>query len=449
MANSKPVPPPVNLVLHHPELTSLREHVSSSCLVGIIRDEIQGWQPTTSSVAEAAAQVAAAVAQRAKAMLIPRRSFVNATGIIIHTGWGNASLHPAARERMLQASGATPTGAAGNPARTETCAMLLRHLTGAEAATITTQNAASLLLVAGALASGREIVVAARDLVEISQRARIADILQSGGARVVAVGSANCVNIDDFRRAVTPQTAMLMRIHVSNVASSGYLEHVTNGQLVELARECQVVYVENLGGGSLVDLEEHGLPHCPTLQRPIADGADLVLASGDKIIGGPQSGIIVGKEGWIRKLSQHHLARTCRCGKLTLAALEATLAVYLAGRAWSEIPTLRLLETPIDSLHERATAIANACRAIDALQAAVLEDTAECGGAVLPGVSLPTWTIRLKHRDLPEDEFREALLAYGVVSRRGQGMVILDLRSVSPEDDTHLLQAVQSTASRH
>jgi L-seryl-tRNA(Ser) seleniumtransferase len=377
-------------------------------------------------------------------MRLPRRAFVNASGIIIHTGWGNAPLHRTARERLLEAAGATPTGAAGMPARTETCAMLLRHLTGAEAATVTTQSAASLLLVSGALAAGREIVIAARDLVEISQRARIADILQSTGTRVVAVGSANCVNIDDFRRAITPQTAMLMRSYVSNMASSGYVEHVTSVELVELAGASHIVYVENLGGGSLVDLEEQGLPPCPTLQGAIAVGADLVLASGDKIIGGPQAGIIVGKQEWIRKLAGHCLARTCRCSKLTLAALEATLAVYLAGRAWSEIPTLRLLGMPPDALRRRATAIANACRAIDGCDATVLEDTAECGGAVLPGVSLPTWTVRLKHRDLQEDQLREALLGHGVISRRGQGTVILDLRSLSPEEDPLLLQAMQS-----
>ena len=447
MATAKAVPPPVNLVLNHPELAPVREYVSSASLVEIIRQEIREWQPRGCSIPDAAAQIAVATARRARSMLLPRRALVNATGIIIHTGWGNAPLHPAARERLLQACGATPTGAAGTPSRTETCAKLLRNLTGAEAATITTQNAASLLLVAGALAAGSEIVVAARDLVEISQKARIGDILQSAGARVIAVGSANCVNIEDYRRAVTPQTAMLMRIHVSNVASTGYLEHVTTLELVDLARAYQIIYVENLGGGSLVDLEERGLPWCPTLQRAVTDGADLVLASSDKIIGGPQAGVIVGKQHWVRKISEHHLARTCRCGKLTLAALEATLAVYLTGRAWSEIPALRLLGMSADELYRRATAIANACSEVDALDATVQEDVAECGGAVLPGVSLPTWTVRLKHRRLREDEFRDALLAHGAIARRGQGMVILDMRSVPPEEDSLLLQLVQSTCS--
>ena len=445
MRDPEAVPPPVNLVLNRLELASLRQQVNDTILVEIIRDEVRQWKPLAISVHDAAAQVAAAVAERAKSMLLAPRAVVNATGIIIHTGWGNAPLHIAARERLLTACGATPTGAAGTPPRTETCARLLCTLTGAEAATITTQNAASLLLVAGALVAGREIVVAARDLVEISQKARIADILQSAGARVVAVGSANCVNIEDFQRAITPQTAMLMRSHVSNVASAGYLEHVTTGQLVELAGSCRLVYVENLGGGSLVDLEEKGLPWCPTLKQAVAGGADLVLASGDKIIGGPQAGIIVGKQELVRRLSQHHLARVCRCSKLTLGAMEATLAVYLTGRAWNEMPTLRLLGMSDDTLHRRAAELANACNAIDRLRATIQKDTTECGGAVLPGVYLTTWTVRLEHHNFTEDELRGELLAHGVVARRGRGTVILDLRSVLPQDDSLLLDSVRST----
>jgi L-seryl-tRNA(Ser) seleniumtransferase len=443
--DAKAVPPPINLVLNCLELASLRQQVNDATLVKIIREEVRQWKPRAISIQDAAAQVATAAAERARSILLAPRALLNATGIIIHTGWGNAPLHITARERLLDACGATPTGAAGTPPRTETCAKLLCTLTGAEAATITTQNAASLLLVAGALAAGREIVVAARDLVEISQKARIADILQSAGARVVAVGSANCVNIDDFQRAITPQTAMLMRSHVSNVASVGYLEHVTTRQLVELGRASGLMYVENLGGGSLVDLEKQGLPWCPTLEQAIAGGADLVLASGDKIIGGPQAGIVVGKKEWVQKLSQHTLARACRCSKLTLAAMEATLAVYLTGRAWKEMPTLRLLGMPAGALQRRATEVANACNASDGLRATLQKDSTECGGAVLPGVLLPTWTVRLRHHNLTEDELRGALLAHGTVARRGEGDVILDLRSILPEDDALLLESVRSS----
>jgi L-seryl-tRNA(Ser) seleniumtransferase len=166
-----------------------------------------------------------------------------------------------------------------------------------------------------------------------------------------------------------------------------------------------------------------------------------VLASGDKIIGGPQAGLIVGKKDYVQRLSKHVLARTCRPGKLTLAALEGTLAVYLAGRAWEEIPTLRMLKAPEHELSQRAAIIGKAVSAAG-LDTEVSPDTTECGGAVLPGVLLPTWTVQLKHSGLRENQLYDVLLARGVIARRAQGKVIVDLRSVLPEDDSVLLNAI-------
>lgn len=445
-SGKRAVPPPVNAVLNHDRLASVRSFVSNSILVDIVREEIQQWmkaEPVNGM--DPLSEMAGRTASRAQAYCLPRRDCINATGIIIHTGWGNAPLHPLARSRVAAATGASPTGAVEALPRIETCARLLRALTGAEAATVTTLNAASLLLVAGALAAGREIIVAARDLVEISQGARISDILQAAGARVVSVGSANCVYIHDYARAITTQTAMLMRIRVSNMAASGYVTHVAGPELAALAQKNNLIYVDNLGGGSLVDLTARGLAECPTLQQGLAENAHLVLASGDKIIGGPQAGIIVGKKDYVNRISHHVLARTCRPAKLTLAALEATLAVYVEGRAWDEIPTLRLLAFGPEDLTRRAIAIGKALSAAE-LETAVMADTTECGGAVLPGVLLPTCTIRLKHPRLTEDQLYDVLLARGVVARRAQGKVILDLRSVLPEDDSLLLRAIVDSA---
>ncbi len=436
------VPPPVNAVLNHRSLETIRNFVSNSFLVDMVREEIQQWAKAGSANGkDPLAEIAGRTASRAQTLCLPRRDCINATGIIIHTGWGNAPLHSTARKRLAAAAGASPTGAAEALPRLETCARLLRTLTGAEAATITTLNAASLLLVGGALAAGREIIIAARDLVEISQGARIGDILQAGGARVVSVGSANCVYIHDYARAITPQTAMLMRVRVSNMATSGYMAHVSGPELADLAKKNNLIYVDNLGGGSLVDLTARGLPECPTLQQGIADNAHLVLASGDKIIGGPQAGIIVGKKDYISRISQHVLARVCRPAKLTLAALEATLAVFVSGRAWEEMPTLRLLAFPHEELSQRAATIGKALSAAG-MDASVSADTTECGGAVLPGVLLPTWTIQLKHPRLTEDQLYDVLLARGVIARRAQAKVIVDLRSVLPEDDSLLLRAI-------
>jgi L-seryl-tRNA(Ser) seleniumtransferase len=439
---ARAVPPPVNLILNHPTLAAVRSVVNSHLLVKIIRHEIQQWaRPNAIHGTDALTDIAKASVRHAETLLLPRRGYVNATGIIIHTGWGNAPLHALARERVAAAMGASPTGAVEALPRMETCATLLRALTGAEAATVTTMNAASLLLVAGALAAGREIIVAARDLVEISQGARIADILQAAGARVVSVGSANCVYLADYARAVTAQTAMLMRIRVSNMATSGYIAHVAGAALADLARKHDIIYVDNLGGGSLVDLAEQGLPECPTLQQGVQDGATLVLASADKIIGGPQAGIIVGNKECVDRLSHHVLARTCRPAKLTLAALEGSLAVYVAGRGWQEMPTLRMLKTSQEQLAKRAAAIAAAVSATG-MASNILADTTECGGAVLPGISLPTWTVQVKHPRLTEDQLYDLLLTRGVIARRGEGKVILDLRSILPEEDSSLIRAI-------
>jgi L-seryl-tRNA(Ser) seleniumtransferase len=278
-------------------------------------------------------------------------------------------------------------------------------------------------------------------LVEISEGARISDILKAVGARVVGVGSANCVYLADYERAITAQTAMLLRVRVSNMATSGYIAHVSGAALAGLAQKHDLYYVDNLGGGSLVDLTKRGIPECPTLKQGIADHAHLVLASGDKIIGGPQAGIIVGKKDCVSLISHHVLARTCRPAKLTLAALEATLSVYVAGRAWDEMPTLRLLRCPEKELSQRATAIAKALS--DAgMEASVAADATECGGAVLPGVAFPTWTVQIKHPRLTEDQLYDVILGRGVVARRAQGRVILDFRSVLPEEDSLLQYAV-------
>jgi len=438
-------PPPVNLVLQQPVMVELRKFLSGPMLTRTVRNVMAGWTPA-GTIEEAAAAIADLAAGQAKEQILPRRDHINATGIIVHTGWGNAPLAASACERLLESAGATPTGAANAQSRAEACDRMLCALTDAERSAVTTSNAASLLLVAGALASGREIVVAARDLVEISEGVRIRDVLEAAGAKVVAVGAANCVNIEDFRQAISSDTAMILRSHASNVATTGYVEHVANAELTTLADKHSLSHVVNLGGGSLVDLAERGLPECPTISGVLGDGAGVVLASGDKIIGGPQAGIVVGKKDLIDQIARHPLARTCRPGKLTLAALEATLASYMSGQAWDAIPTLRLLGMDIATIRERACALAESLgkRGYDAVDA---EDHAQCGGAVLPGVQLGTWTVRINHPKFSEEELYALLLARRVVTRRGQGAVIIDLRSVLGEDDPRLYRALGVVAT--
>lgn len=433
-------PPPVNLILQQPQMVMLRELLDGPILTKFVREVIADRIPdgTIDKSAESIADLAAA---RARIQCLYRRDYINASGIIIHTGWGNAPLSAAAYERLMEGTGATPTGAADTQSRTEACGRMLCALTGAKSATVTTSNAASLLLTGGALAAGMEILVAARDLIEISEGVRIGGIIEASGARIVPVGAANCVELEDFRRSITPATGMILRSHASNVVTTGYARHVPDGDLGKLAHDYGLAYVVNLGGGSLVDVTERGLPECPTVSQAITDGADLVLASGDKIISGPQAGIIAGKKDLIGQLGRHPLARTCRPGKLTLAALEGTLAQYLAGRAWEEIPTLRLLGMGLPLIRERSRSLAEGLRA-RGYEAVDAEDHAQCGGAVMPGVDLPTWTVRIRHPKFSAEELYALLLARRVVGRRGQDAVILDLRSVPPEEDPRLHEAL-------
>ncbi len=432
--------PSTQVLLQHPALRDLG--IDGGLLAALVRGAVQRLRSDPPPTREAAVQaIVAAVSEAAAALRIPRRRYINATGIVIHTQWGNAPLARAAQERLLEAAGASPTGAREIGERAAACERLLVALTGAEAAAVTTQNAASCLLAAAALAHGRELVCAARDLIEISQGARLRDILEAGGARVVPVGAANCVYPEDYRRAVGPETAAVVRIHASNTAATGYTSHVETAALARLAREARVPLVVNLGSGSLVDLREKGLPYSPTIRDALRYGADLVLASGDKLIGGPQAGVICGRRELVERLARHPVARCCRPGKLTLAALEATLASYVAGRAWEEIPVLRLLGASQADLRQRAEALA--ARAAEAsLGAEAAPDTTECGGAALPGVPLPTWTVRLTHPAMACDALYAALLRHGIAARRRDDTVVLDLRSVLPEDDPAVTAAL-------
>jgi len=438
---ARDVIPSSQAILQHPAVS--RFDLDPGLLTVLVRDATECLRSDTPPTREAAvAAIVAAVTAVAETLQLPPRRYINATGLVIHTQWGNAPLARTAEDRLRDATGTSPTGAHAVGDRTKGCERLLVALTGSEAAAVTTQNAASCLLVASALAQGREIICAARDLIEISQGARLRDILEACGARVVPVGAANCVYREDYERALSPQTGAVVRIHAANTATTGYTVHVETGALTEISHKWQLPLIVNLGSGSLVDLRQHGLPPTPTIGGTLREGADLVLASGDKLIGGPQAGIICGRRDLIQRLAGHPIARCCRPGKLTLAALEATLASYASGRAWEEIPVLRLLGASFDQLRHRAEAVARECCG-PSLTAEAVPDTIECGGASLPGVRLPTWTVRLSDAARSCDVLHTALLSTGVVARRRDGAAVLDLRSVLPEQLSSLVDAVQ------
>jgi len=415
--------------------------LSHDVITGFIHAAKVRYQGNHSDRATVLDAIARMVASEATALVRQPSHLVNATGIVIHTGLGTAPLSATARAHALEATGAVPTGADVMGGRTERVERGLRILTGGEAACVTVQNAATCTLVANVLAGRREIVCAARDLLEIGRGVRLQDLFEAGSARVVPVGSANCVRLGDYERAITPRTAVVLRIWHSNYATTGYVSHVGTLELARLAHAHGLPLILNLGAGSLVDLREKGLPYSPTIQDGLRDDADLVLASGDKLIGGPQAGIAVGGAALVQQLAAHPLYRAVRPAKLDIAALEGTLASYLAGRAWEEIPVLRLLAATPSELQRRAQAI-TAALAPGPLTVEPVVDTARCGGAALPDTALPTWTLRVTSDTHHTETLYRLLQNEGVVGRRAQRAVVLDLRSVCPEDDPHLADAL-------
>jgi len=443
--NPRDLIPGTDRVLRHPAVAPLCETINHALLVEIVR-AARARCPMPAESCEAALEaVVTDAVQSARSLLLTSRRLINATGIVIHTGLGTAPLSDRARGRMLEAAGATPTGADGLEERTEAAERLLRALTGGEAACITVQNAATYMLLGAALAHGREIVCAARDLIEISHGIRLRDLTEAGGTRIVPVGAANSVHLEDYRRAITPQTVIVLRIWHSNYAATGYVSHVDTQDLARLAHNHGLPLVLNLGAGSLVDLREKALPYSPTIQDGLRQGADLVLASGDKLIGGPQAGITLGRAKLAQQLVAHPVYRAVRPAKLDLAALEGTLASYLSGRAWEEIPTLRLLATPAAALRVRASMLAEYAVA-RGFKVDAHPDTTMCGGAILPAVTLPTWIITIHSPALSDDLLYQALLTHEVIGRRHNDAVVLDLRSVLPEHDQLIAAAITAAA---
>jgi L-seryl-tRNA(Ser) seleniumtransferase len=328
---------------------------------------------------------------------------------------------------------------------------LLKQLTGAQAATVVNNNAAATLLTLTALASGREVIVSRGQLIEIGGNYRLPDVMTASGARLREVGTTNKTRIADYEAAISEQTAALMRVHTSNYVIVGFTQQASLAEIVALAGKHELPVIDDIGSGALVNFGQYGVGSEPLATDSIHAGADVVLFSGDKLLGGPQCGIIIGRKALVQKITQHSLMRAVRVDKTTLAALAATLRLYRdLPTAERSIPLLSLLTTPLENLKNRAERIAPQMAAAASIeQAQPVQDSSYLGGGSMPSQQIPTWCIALRPAHGSLDDLAAALRTGtpSVIGRIQQDRLLLDLRSVFPRQDMELVEAVQSLNS--
>lgn len=383
---------------------------------------------------------AAARARLAKQGRGSLRPVINATGVIIHTNLGRAPLAETAIDRIgAIARGYTnleydlDKGERGS--RTVHAESLLTTITGAEAAIVVNNNAAATLLILTGLAAGREVVISRGELVEIGGGFRVPDVMRQSGAALREVGTTNRTRVNDYLAAASPATAMFLRVHPSNFRIEGFTERPSLHELVTVARSTNVLVVEDIGSGSLTSLQDE-----PSVQDSIAAGVDVVCFSGDKLLGGPQAGIIVGRKAPVDRLRTHPLMRALRADKIVFAALEATLAEYAAGRERQSIPVQQMLHTEPDEIESRAQALAERL-AEHGWRVAMLSGSSAVGGGSAPGVQLPTVLLSIARANESPDALERWLRSLDppVIARIEHDRVVLDLRTVLTNQDETLV----------
>lgn len=453
--------PQVAKVLEQPALVAVRGTHSPGAVTAAVRTELAAVRsrltedPTGDGIpsAEQLAEHAAARLARTAAPVL--RTVINATGVVLHTNLGRSPLHEEAARAAYEAGRgylnlelSLDTGKRSSrqdAVRAGLCAM-----TGAESATVVNNCAAATVIVLRALAAGKEVVVSRGQLIEIGGSFRIPEIMAVSGATLREVGTTNITRRSDYAGAIGPNTGLLLRVHTSNYKVRGFTKAVSLEDLVALGQEHGLPVVDDVGSGAAVDLAAFGLPGEPVAAESIRAGADLVLFSGDKLLGGPQAGVIVGKAALIQRIEKDPLMRAFRLDKMTLAALEATLRLYRDPvRALREVPTLRMLAMPVAELRERCEALAARLREVPRLSVSVRDDTAFVGGGSLPDQALPTTVVVLKAHDWSETEFAARLRAGtpSVVGRVQGGELLLDVRTVFPRQEEEVVSAVRAASS--
>nr|WP_283152184.1 L-seryl-tRNA(Sec) selenium transferase [Pseudalkalibacillus hwajinpoensis] len=374
---------------------------------------------------------------------------INATGVVLHTNLGRARLSDVAIDHLIHVAKSYSTleynlqkGKRGS--RHTIVEDAICKATGAEAAMVVNNNAAAVFLILSALAKEKEVVVSRGELVEIGGSFRVSSIMEESGAKLKEVGTTNKTHSFDYEAAINEETAMLMKVHRSNFSIVGFTAEVEREELASIAAKNQVVFYEDLGSGALFDYRDYGIGEEPTVQETLASGADLVSFSGDKLLGGPQAGMIAGRKDLINRLKKHQLARVLRVDKFTLAALEATLQQHMYEEA-ANIPAIRDITKSAEEIRERSELFQQRLeRKAPQYSIEVVEGTSQVGGGTMPSVELPTYVIALQTDQYSVNELEEFLRLSNtpIITRIQDGKILIDLRTVTIEEEDDILQSL-------
>jgi L-seryl-tRNA(Ser) seleniumtransferase len=451
--------PSVDELLLHPTLAALasgiqREHLLeiTRSVLAAVRARAATGQESDPSASDQENLVASIVGQVEQLVSPSLRPVINATGVILHTNLGRAPLHRGIAEEFLRSCAQydnleydLASGARGK--RDVHIEKLITRLTGAQSAIVVNNCAAAVLLTLAALAKNGEVIVSRGEMVEIGGGFRIPEVMEQSGAILREVGTTNRTRISDYENAVNENTRLFLRVHPSNFKITGFTERISAAELSALSRRSGIPVVEDLGSGSLADLSSYGIDET-TARESVEAGLDLVLFSGDKLLGGPQAGIIAGRTELVDRIRKHPLYRALRVDKLTIAALQVTLSAALRG-AWQEIPALRMIRIPVEEIARRADnflPVLYSKIAPGSARCEIIDGNSLAGGGSTPEQSLPTKLVRIRAAHFSATQLEERLRLSGdkvpVIARVADHALILDLRTVFPEQEAALLAAL-------
>jgi L-seryl-tRNA(Ser) seleniumtransferase len=448
--------PSVDKVLAEAEIQALEKVFPRDLITSLVRENLDGYRSSVSQGKEPPEmrEIVLNTVNQAQALARPTlRPLINATGVVLHTNLGRAPLSEEAIAAMETISRGynnlefdLQSGERGS--RHTHIEPLLCRLTGAEAGLVVNNNASAVLLGLTALAKRKEVIVSRGQAVEIGGGFRIPEVMRQSGARLIEIGTTNCTYIRDYEAAITPQTAALLRVHSSNFLVVGFTHMVTLEEMAALGRQHHIPVFDDLGSGCPLDTARFGLAPEPTIQESIARGADLAFFSGDKLLGGPQAGIIVGKKVYIDKLKKHPLVRAIRVDKTRLAGLAATLVHYLKGEALAHVPVWRMISLSPAEIEKRANIWAQSLEG----RARVMAGESLIGGGSLPGATLPTYLVAIGEARKPALAQKMArflrLHEPPVIGRINENILLLDPRTVAPEEDETVIKALKQAGAQ-